>query len=377
MRISRDLFNFQVIVRLSAIALGAALLFFPGRLIAAASENPTPITVEFYWGEGCPHCAKIEPLISDLADKYETVVFNRYEIYKNADNAQRLMKKFEDYDVPDSQRGVPIVFLGTDFMVGDEVIAADLEAAIVKTLDGNEVNQNVNTAAPEKENNNSKLTVWTIMGAALVDSINPCAIAVLLVLFSGLMMSPKPGRMLRAALAFISAIYLAYLLFGFGIVYTIHLGGLTAWMPRIVGMIAIIIGLANLKDFFWYGGGGFVMEIPRRWRPKMITLIDHVTSPLGAFLAGLAVTLFELPCTGGPYFFVLGLLAEQTAWATIVPILLFYNLLFISPLILLTILITRGFASTEKVTVWKDHNLRRLHLVAGLIMIALGIWVLF
>ena len=31
----------------------------------------------------------------------------------------------------------------------------------------------------------------------------------------------------------------------------------------------------------------------------------------GAFLVGFAVSLFELPCTGGPYIVILGLLAKE------------------------------------------------------------------
>jgi len=137
-----------------------------------------------------------------------------------------------------------------------------------------------------------------------------------------------------------------------------------------------VVGLFNIKDFIWYGGGGFVMEIPRSWRPTMQKLLLKVSSPVGAFLTGLAVTAFELPCTGGPYFFVVGLLSNQLSMPQILPILLYYNLIFVSPLLLLTILIYFGYASIERAIDWKERNLRLLHLVAGLLMLGLGVWVL-
>ncbi len=59
----------------------------------------------------------------------------------------------------------------------------------------------------------------------------------------------------------------------------------------------------------------------------------------------------------------------------IIPLLLYYNLIFVSPLILLTILIYFGYASIEKAIDWKERNLRRLHLMAGLLMLGLGLWV--
>jgi cytochrome c biogenesis protein CcdA len=100
-------------------------------------------------------------------------------------------------------------------------------------------------------------------------------------------------------------------------------------------------------------------------------------SPFGAFLMGFAVCLFELPCTGGPYIVILGLLADKmTMWASI-PLLLLYNLVFVLPLIIISLLIYFGFANVENATKWKDNNLKTLHLVAGVIMLILGILIAF
>ena len=92
---------------------------------------------------------------------------------------------------------------------------------------------------------------------------------------------------------------------------------------------------------------------------------------------GFVVCLFELPCTGGPYIVILGLLADRmTMWASI-PLLLLYNLVFVLPLVVITLLIYFGFANVEKATKWKDSNLRILHLIAGLVMLVLGILITF
>jgi len=50
-----------------------------------------------------------------------------------------------------------------------------------------------------------------------------------------------------------------------------------------------------------------------------------------------------------------------------------YNLIFILPMVVLTIIVYRGFAKVEDISGWKDRNIRKLHLVAGIIMVALGI----
>ena len=222
-----------------------------------------------------------------------------------------------------------------------------------------------------------KASLWVITCAGLVDAINPCAIAVLLILLGGLLVFKEQGRrrVLLSGFSFISALYLAYFLLGLGLISFLQLSGLAAVFHRLIGGLAIIVGLFNIKDFIWYGGGGFVMEIPRSWRPTMQKVLLKVSSPAGAFLAGLLVTLFELPCTGGPYLFVLGLLSHSLSRIEAIPLLLYYNLIFVSPLIILTFLIYLGYASVEKAIDWKERNLRLLHLIAGLLMLGLGVWV--
>jgi len=211
----------------------------------------------------------------------------------------------------------------------------------------------------------------------LVDSINPCAIAVLLILLTGLLATGGKKRALTAGLAFTVSIYIAYFLFGLGIFSAIQISGLSRVFYEAVGILAVLVGLANIKDFFWYGGGGFVTEIPRRWRPTLKGILDRAMSPIGAFIAGFVVCLFELPCTGGPYLFVLGLLAEKTTRNAAIPLLLYYNVVFVLPLLIITGLFYFGYRKIGEMQKWKDLNVKRLHLAAGLIMLALGLWVLF
>ena len=278
-----------------------------------------------------------------------------------------ITKLFESYNISVENRGIPAIFIGDTYLVGDTFKSGELNLMI---------EQNKNTGCPqisEQKNSLTSLSILTIIGAALVDSINPCAIAVLLILMGALLIAGDKKKALKAGFAFTASIYIAYFLFGIGLFSVIQISGLSYWFYKIIGILAIIIGLANVKDFFWYGGGGFVMEIPRNWRPKLKEMLSKVTSPLGAFLMGFVVCLFELPCTGGPYIVILGLLADKMTLFSSIPLLLLYNFVFIIPLIIITLLIYFGFANVENATKWKDNNLRILHLIAGIIMLALGI----
>jgi len=108
----------------------------------------------------------------------------------------------------------------------------------------------------------------------------------------------------------------------------------------------------------------------------MKTLIRGVTSVPGAFLIGFAVSLFLLPCTSGPYIVILGLLAHATEWGYAMALLVLYNFIFVLPMLIITGAIYFGFTTTEKAEEWRKGKLKILHLIAGIIILLLGIGML-
>jgi len=361
------------------VIFGMILLFFSPHLSSA--QEPT--CIYFFYGDGCQHCARVEPSIHKLEMQSQYLVeIHKFEIYNNRSNMALLNQFFDNYNIQNEDRGIPVVIIGNNYLIGDKPILESLESTLRNAIDSdcpkmNGKNATGTTGSTSPLEKLSKLSLFTIIGAALVDSINPCAIAVLLILLGALVVSGDKKRALRAGLAFTLSIYIAYFLFGLGLFSALRISGLSFWFYRLIGGLAILIGLANIKDFFWYGAGGFVMEIPRAWRPTLKKMLLSVTSPLGAFLMGFAVCLFELPCTGGPYLVILGLLAERMTMFASIPLLLIYNLFFVMPLILITFMIYFEFANVEKTTEWKERNIRRLHLIAGVIMLILGILIVF
>jgi cytochrome c biogenesis protein CcdA len=108
--------------------------------------------------------------------------------------------------------------------------------------------------------------------------------------------------------------------------------------------------------------------------PKMKLWVKRITSPKGAFVIGLLVTFFLLPCTIGPYIAASARLSSLSLVARI-PWLILYNIIFVLPMIAITLGIYFGFTTVERVSGWKDKNIRYLHLIEGLVLITLGILV--
>ncbi|ODS36673.1 MAG: hypothetical protein A7316_02505 [Candidatus Altiarchaeales archaeon WOR_SM1_86-2] len=356
----------------------ALMIFFQ---VAAASngsaEKPDDnnVCIYFFHSKGCVHCAKADSYIKDLEKEYPLEV-HRFEI---ADNSKLIGKLYSNYSVPGNERGyIPIVFIGDKYFLGDAPIIENLEYEIQKCI---EINCTKCPLCEECEEEGVSLLY--VAGLALVDAVNPCELAVLIILMTAILTRfPKEKRKaLRAGLAFSAAIFLMYFIFGLLIIYGFKFlalfgGSGSVWFYQLLGVLAIVLGLLNIKDAIWYGSGGFIMEVPERWRPKMKGLIKGVISTKGAFVVGLAVSFFLTPCTAGPYFVVNGLLSAIELLSAI-PYLLIYMCIFISPMIAITLITYFGFKTVEDMGGWRERNLKNLHWAAGLILIGLGTAMVF
>ncbi|MEN7981845.1 MAG: hypothetical protein ABFQ65_00160 [Nanoarchaeota archaeon] len=222
------------------------------------------------------------------------------------------------------------------------------------------------------------INFFRITALALADSVNPCAIAVLtMVLMSILIQNPeKKKKVLYAGLAFVASVYIGYLFYGIIIIqffktFAQFLRESSNIVYNGLAILAMILGGLNIKDFFYYKKGGIATEMPIFLRPKLKKITQKIISPTGAFAIGFFVTLFLLPCTIGPYIIASGLLAELGVLGAI-PWLLYYNLLFVLPMLIIVLIVYLGFTRVEEVSGWKDLNIKRLHLITGILLFAVG-----
>ncbi|OYT43191.1 MAG: hypothetical protein B6U88_01700 [Candidatus Aenigmarchaeota archaeon ex4484_56] len=221
------------------------------------------------------------------------------------------------------------------------------------------------------------LTWATLISAAAVDSINPCTLAVLLILLTTLLTAGKKNKILGAGIAFTIAIYTSYFLMGLGIYSAVQVTGLLHGFYYAVIGVAIIVGLLSINDYFNYKPGFLAIEIPVKWRPALKKLVSNVTSIPGAALIGFFCSLFLLPCSSGPYLVILGLLAKTSTRLEAIPLLLIYNFIFVLPMIIITMLIYFGMTNIEQVSAWKERYIKIIHLISGIIMICLAFLLLY
>ncbi|RLI98149.1 MAG: hypothetical protein DRO99_01430 [Candidatus Aenigmatarchaeota archaeon] len=222
-----------------------------------------------------------------------------------------------------------------------------------------------------------EMTWAKIFSLAAVDAVNPCALAVLsLMLIAIITYNPKNRKnILLAGLAFTLSVYVLYMVYGLVIIkffqFIQALTSIRLLLYQVLGVVAIVLGILNIRDFFSYKPGSIGTEMPMSLRPKVKKIINGITSPSGAFIVGAFVTVFLLPCTIGPYIIAGGILSAMELLQTL-PMLLVYNLIFVTPMIAITLVVYGGITGVKDVSEWKDKNIRYLHLIAGTIIALLG-----
>lgn len=217
-------------------------------------------------------------------------------------------------------------------------------------------------------------TIITVLITAAVDSINPCAIGVLILMMSVILASGGTiKRMLFLGFVYTGAVFAVYLAAGLGLVYFFTRISLvvTEYLSIGVALFVVVAGIIEIKDYFWYGRG-FSLAIPASMAKKIHNFASTTTVWGIAFL-GAFVSAVELPCTGAPYLAIITILSQYFDFNAFM-LLVFYNIVFVSPLIIILLLVASG-KKIQDVKNWKQDNRGFMRLAVGLLLVFLA-WLL-
>lgn len=229
---------------------------------------------------------------------------------------------------------------------------------------------------------NRGLSFSLIVIAGLLDGINPCAIGMLILLLGYLMVfAHQPERMGKIGAIYIATIFVTYFLIGLifsQIVYQLLSQSWYQEVSHIIKYVIIgaiwVIALINIKDFFWYGKG-ITLGVTKGEVPILMRLIQKVDMPT-TILLGMAVTIFELPCSLPLYVGAISLLTQTFHFAKTAFYLLIYNLMFVLPLIVVyaVLLKTKHIFEAKEI---QERSNRFMKLSMGIAQILIGIILLF
>lgn len=333
---------------------------------SAAADNM--IVVDYYYSTKCGSCRAytegvIDPIEANFSEK---IIVNRKDVRASTENWQEYRGHgFITY---------PAVVINNETKVPkSDLNYTNLEKFINLYLAELEINQTFGEETIDipfigSVNTSSlSLPVLTIVLGGL-DSFNPCSFFILIFLLNLLLYVRSRRRMLLVGGIFIFFSGFFYYLFMFALVNSFLL---TTEHINIVsllaGAVALIIGIANIKDFFFFKKG-ISLSIPKSKKPEIFKKMRNLvkTSYLPGIIGGtifLAVTVnfYELLCTlGFPLIFTARLTFYNLNMLEYYTYIFFYNVVYVIPLmiILLIFVYTLG---RRKLTEFQGQKIGRAH----------------
>lgn len=368
----------------------AAVLAGPYALAAPVKEG-TVITL--FWGEGCPHCEKEKVFLKELQKARPALRVREYEVWKNQENGALYRQVLKAAKI--KQAGVPATVVGTAVFMGfNEQTRKGIESAIARCLregcpDGvAELSSRQLAAGGNGDGAGAvqvpflgridpakvSLPVFTIIIGAL-DSFNPCAFFVLLFLLSMLIHARSRKRMFLIGGVFVFFSGLIYFLFMAAWLNVFLVVGQIAAITVTGGIVALLIGGSNVKDFFLFKQG-VSLVIPESAKLKLFErmrgLLKAPTLPAmiaGTVVLAVSANAYELLCTTGfPMVYTRVLTLHRLTTLQYYQYLVLYNIVYVVPLAVIVGIITVTLGA-HKLTEWQG---RQLKLVSGLMMLSLG-----
>jgi hypothetical protein len=358
------------------------IFVFSSPFILSISAEESNILVEFYFAEDCDHCQDKYDEIDAIEQFYgANITVTRLSLL-NDEN----LEKFYNYDFKVPPGVVVLNQTNSKFDVFpyEKITLINLQNSIDYHLAGNYSDQGppiddlycIETPFGEYcfDPEEVSLPVITIVIGAL-DSVNPCAFFILLFLLSLLIYTRSRKRMLLIGGIFIFFSGFIYFLLMIAILFFFTAIEEQLIIAFIAGLVAVIFGILNIKDFFFFKKGPSA-SIPESQKPRLykqmrnILKITSLPVLIGATVV-LAITAntVELACSFVLPVVYIGVLNSFSlgSFQNII-YLIIYNIIYVIPLLVFTlaVVITLG---RWKLSEWQG---RILKLFSGTMMFSLG-----
>ncbi len=334
-------------------ALLLALLCLARPAGALAEEGGAEVHVYLFWSASCPHCLAARPQVQALAAARPWVVLHDLELGADPTHGERYEAMAAE--LGEEALAVPALFYCGRMEVGWDD-GGDSAARLAQALDACRAG-----ATPAPQPPTLRLPGLGELDAARLslpvhqrDRRRMLLIGMLFVAVSGLM-------------------YFAFMAAWLGLFLVV--GGLP-WVTAAAGVVALVIGVINVKDFVAFRQG-LSLSIPAGGkadifqRARAILKADRLPEMLAAtlFLA-VAANFYELLCTAGFPMVYTRLLSLQVPDRTAqYGWLALYNLVHVLPLMAIVLAFVRTMGARRL----GEREGRLLKLLSGLMMLGLGL----
>ncbi|MGQ9690199.1 MAG: hypothetical protein ACUVQY_02810 [Thermoproteota archaeon] len=361
-------------LKASSFLLLLTLTFFHLGLTTLTEASPQNITVYYFITEECPHCIRVREFVNSISEEYPNFLFREFNLFGNNTAVELFINLADSFDMDEGSRVPPVVFIGELYLAGEDDIVYNLKRIMFEYDEGlREYRDKAGELIKgfiENQTSHAFPPLLRVIVAAFVDSLNPCAFATMVLLLTYSLSSGSSRSMLITCGAFILGVLISYLSAGIGLLYVISMAPLRISLRYLVGSVAILFSILEFKEFLFYGKG-LSLEQPSVLNRILGKYSTGMTVGAG-FLIGVAVSMVELPCTGGIYLTILYLLSKIGFTLEVFMLLLLYNLIFILPLIIILLLVYLG-RNVMEIDAWRIEKRRYMRLLAGILLLVTGV----
>lgn len=399
-----------------------AFIAISGLFYSAPVSAQEDVNLYFFWGKGCPHCAKEEELLKYFQNKYDYLKVHSFEVYTNYNNAILLQQIGNELN--ERVDGVPFTIIGDKTFVGylETMSPADLANRIeycykkgcsdsvaeivgIKPVNtapniletptvtstsnqtstmpnGNGINGIKNIHIPflgEVNPVTFSLPILTV-AMGMLDGFNPCAMWTLVFLIGLLLGMQNRKRMWILGSAFIIASAGVYFLFMAAWLNLVLFLGFIVWVRLVIAGLALYGGVYHLKEFFTEKDVTCKVTGTESRQKVFARLkeIVHENSFLlalgGIILLAGAVNLVELICSAGLPAVYTQVLALNSLSKTQYYL---YILAYIFFFMLDDLIVFFMAMKTLQLTGMTTRYVRVAKLVGGVVMVIIGVLLLF
>ncbi len=347
------------------------------------------IHITYFHKRGCQKCARASDILKRLKTEYPQVVV---DLKYAKENRELLEAMGALYNVPDVKRlTTPAVFIGDEYLL-DELDEARLKAIVEKYLSTgvasrlSEAEEKTDEAESEIVKRFSAFGTLAVAGAGLLDGINPCAFATIVFFISYMsLVGRKRKEMLIAGGAFAAAVFVTYLLMGMGALKFLSFLNEFSVVAKCVYLLAAIgtftLAFLSLYDAIKARQGKvkeMSLQLPKSLKLRIHKVIREQTRTsgvvIGALVIGFAISALELVCTGQVYLptitFVMGVEGMRP---NALSYLVLYNLMFVTPLLVMFGFVYWGTSSIQLGGVLQRHMMP-VKVGTGVLLFGLGVW---
>ena len=351
------------------------------KLASAATDEPVieENILYYFWGH-CPICSKPEEHVGLFTDY--PVEVRIYEVFYDEVGRNKYDQVREELNI--TTLGFPTLVYNDRYWLGfSETVQDEITAAIEYSLDLREADRAgniIDLPLIGKVDLQTAPIILTTVLIAFLDGFNPCSLFVLTFLLAIIIHSASRKKIFLIGFTFLLVTAAVYGLFILGILNIMVFAARLFWIRNIIAALVIVVGLFGIKDFL-VAQEGPTFSIPEKHKSKFykqvrkIFYTDSVLPMIGATaVMGLGIALVELPCTAGfPFIWstiVSGLDLSKNYFVLLFAIYILIYLLDEIVIFMVAVIKMRSAKMTEE-------QGRTLKLVAGTLMLVLGLILLF